>query len=87
MEKENLFLVTFQDHFLCHHHTTSLAIPQNMLFPNPIDSAQFKEEDSHALTLGNYFQGTSEVSQVVIIPFADCWVAIIHQSPIILSYL
>lgn len=49
-------------------------------------SAQFKEKDSHALTLGYDFQGSSEVSQVKIMPFADCCAALKCQFSTILSY-
>lgn len=42
--------------------------------------AKFKEKDLYALALENDFQGTFKVSQVKLIPFADCCVKLIHQS-------
>lgn len=74
--------------FLLHFKITCsvVMILFHLLFPPKLAtsnySAQFKERDSHALTLGDDFQ-----VQVKIIPFADCCVASIHQSSIIVSYL
>lgn len=85
-EEGNLFLLTtFQDHLLCSHDTTSLAIPPKIGHIQLFCTIQGKR-----LTCTNFrkwLSGTSKVSQVKIIPFADCCVAIIHQSSIILSYL